>query len=289
MGGYILKKKTDKKIRLRLMIQIFFFALISLISVNHALEESGRAIPLLSAASLHALCPFGGVVTLQQFVTTGNFIQKIHESSIVLMIISVFLAILFGPVFCGWICPLGSVQEWFSKLGRKLFKKKFNNFVPLKYDRYLRYVRYIVLAWVIYVTTYTGKLVFQEVDPYFALFNFWSSEVAIGSIIILGITLITSLFIERPWCKYACPFGAVMGISNLFRIFKIKRNKSTCISCGACDRACPMNIKVSESSIIRNHQCISCMKCTSEEACPIENTVELTGSSNEKGVGYNEN
>ncbi|MFA9424531.1 MAG: 4Fe-4S binding protein [Sedimentibacter sp.] len=284
-----MKKNINKKIRIRPVIQTFFFALIALISVNHALVESGRAIPLLSSASLHALCPFGGVVTLQQFFTSGDLIQKIHESSIVLMTIAVFLAILFGPVFCGWICPLGTVQEWVGKLGRKIFNKKYNSFVPLKYDKYLRFARYFVLAWVLYVTTYTGKLVFQEVDPYFALFNFWSSEVAIGSIIILSVTLIASLFVERPWCKYACPFGAVMGISNFFRIFKIKRNTSTCISCGACDRACPMNIKVSDTNIVRDHQCISCMKCTSEEACPIDNTVELTSFSKEKGADNNEN
>jgi len=284
-----MKKKSSKKILSRPLIQIFFFVLIALISVNHSFAESGKAIPLLSSASLHAICPFGGVVTLYEFFTTGNLVQKIHESSIVLMTIAVFLAILFGPVICGLVCPLGAVQEWFGKFGRKIFKRKFNNIVPYKYDRYLRYLRYVVLIWVVYVTATTGKLIFQEYDPYFALFNFWSSEVAVGSLIILGVTLLLSLIIERPWCKYACPFGALMGISNLFRVFKIKRKKSTCISCGACDRACPMNIKVSDSGTVRNHQCISCMKCTSEEACPIDNTVEFTSSSKDKEASLNEN
>ena len=276
-----MKNKSDKKIKVRYTIQIFFFVLIGLIAINHNLIETGKAIPLLSSASLHALCPFGGVVTLHQFITTGTFVQKINASSIILMTIAFVLAILFGPIICGWVCPLGSIQEWFGKLGKKIFKTKFNNIIPTKYDKYLRFIRYIILARVVYEISYTGKLIFQDVDPYYALFNFWSGEVAIGSLIILGVTLILSLIIERPWCKYLCPFGAIMGISNLFRIFKIKRNKSTCISCGACDRACPMNINISESNIIRNHQCISCMKCTSEEACPISDTVEFTTSSKE--------
>lgn len=276
-----MKKKSGKKIKVRYIIQIFFFVLIGLIAINHNLRETGKAIPLLSSASLHALCPFGGVVTLHQFITTGTFVQKINSSSIILMTIAFVLAILFGPIICGWICPLGSIQEWFGKLGRKIFKTKFNNIIPAKYDKYLRFIRYIILVRVVYEISYTGKLIFQDVDPYYALFNFWSEEVAIGSLVILLVTLILSLIIERPWCKYVCPFGAVMGISNLFRIFKIKRNKSTCISCGACDRACPMNINISESNIIRNHQCISCMKCTSEEACPISDTVEFTTSSKE--------
>lgn len=285
-----MRTKTKKKPRARTLIQIFFFALVALITVNHSLVESGKTlIPFLSAASLHAICPFGGVVTLSEFFTSGDLIQKIHESSIVLMTIAIFLAVLFGPVLCGWLCPLGSIQEWFGKLGRKIFKKKYNNVIPYKYDKYLRYLRYVILVWVVYVTAVTGKLVFQEYDPYFALFNFWSSEVAVGSLIILGVTLAMSLIIERPWCKYACPLGALTGISNLFRVFKVKRNASTCISCGACDRACPMNISISDSDAVLNHQCISCMKCTSEEACPIGNTIEFISSSKVKGESLNEN
>lgn len=290
-GGFIfMNKRLDKKIAMRQVIQILFFTFITLIAINHGLEASQKAIPLLSSASLHALCPFGGIVTIYQFITTGTFVQKIHESSIILMTITFILAILFGPVICGWVCPLGTIQEWFGKLGKKFFGKKFNHIVQAQHDRYLRFTRYIILLWVVYIIASTGKLVFQNVDPYYALFNFWSGEVAIGSLIILAITLIISLVVERPWCKYACPFGAIMGISNLFRVFKLKRNLSKCIGCGACDRACPMNISISKSEIIKNHQCISCMECTSEGACPISDTVELTTVSKHKeGVSYHEN
>jgi polyferredoxin len=132
-----------------------------------------------------------------------------------------------------------------------------------------------VLVFTVYVTTNSLRLLFLEIDPYYALFNFWSSEATIGGIIVLIIILMSSLFVERPWCKYACPFGALVGISNLFSIFKIKRNKTTCVGCKKCDAVCPMNIEVSTKEVIRDHQCIRCGKCTSEESCPIENTVEL--------------
>ena len=268
-----MKLFTKSNIWLRPVSQVFFFMLIALIAVNHVLEDMGEAIPLLSNASLHAVCPFGGVVSLYQFATVGNFTQKIHQSSFILMILVFILAFLFGAVFCGWVCPLGSVQEWVGKLGKRLFKKRYNHFIPRRIDQYLRYLRYIMLIWVLYATAMTGKLAFGDIDPYYALFNFWTGEVAITGLTVLGITLLASLAVERPWCKYICPYGAVLGITNLFSVFSIRRRESTCKSCNICTRDCPMNIPVHAVNVVRDHQCIGCLECTSEAICPIENTV----------------
>jgi polyferredoxin len=266
-------KKRNKNKVIRTVIQIFFLALVLLISINHQLVEKGISIPIIASASLHSICPFGGVVSIYSLVTEGNFVQKIHESSFVILGIVLSLGILFGPVFCSWICPLGTVQEFVGKIGRKIFKNKYNKFIPYKYDKHLRNLRYVVLAWVVFMTAYTGKLAFSEIDPYYALFNFWTSEVAIGGIIVLSITLFASLFVERPWCKYACPFGAALGLTNFIRIFKIRRESLTCVDCKKCDNSCPMNIKISSEKQVTNHQCISCLKCTSEESCPIDDTL----------------
>ncbi len=258
---------------IRISVQIFFFVLIGLIAVNHTLAETGGGIPFLSNASLHSLCPFGGVVTLYQFFSLGTFVKQIHASSVVLMILIMMLAILFGPVFCGWVCPLGSVQEWFGKIGKKILKRKFNHIIPKKLDSALRYIRYGVLVWVVYMTSISGYLIFSELDPYRSLYNFWSSEASLIGIGVLVITLLLSLIIERPWCKYLCPYGALLGITNFFRIFKISRNSKTCTQCKICDNNCPMNIEVSKTEKVLNHQCISCYKCTSEELCPVPDTV----------------
>jgi polyferredoxin len=274
--GSISRSNKRKWVDIRLVIQIFFFVLIAAIAANHSLKASGIALPFLSTASTHVICPFGGVVSVYQYVTTGTLIRHIHEAAIVLMYIGFALALFVGPAFCGWACPFGSFQEWLGKLGRKIFKKRFNNFIPRHIDRWLRYLRYVMLIWVIYITAVTAQLIFADYDPYFALFNFWAGEVALSALIILGVVLILSLLIERPFCKYACPYGALLGVFNLFRIFKVKRNPETCIDCGICDRTCPMNITVSAAGTVRNHQCISCLQCTSEYHCPISDTLVVT-------------
>jgi polyferredoxin len=203
-------------------------------------------------------------------------VQKIHQSSFALMVIGFLLAILFGPVFCGWVCPLGTIQEAVSRFGRKHFRRRFNHFVPARLDKALRYLRYAVLGWMIFMTAVTGKLIFADYDPYFALFNFWTSEVSIIGLAILGSTLLLSFFVERPWCKYACPYGAVLGLSNLFRVFGIRRKTATCKADGACSILCPMNIPVDQKTVVHDHQCISCLECTSEAVCPVARTVEFS-------------
>lgn len=259
----------------RTVIQILFFVLIATIVANHYLEEIGKAIPFLSSVSLHAICPFGGVETLYSLLAYDLYIAKIHPSSLVLFAVIMVGSLLFGPVLCGYICPLGSIQEWVGKIGRRIFKRRYNHFIPKSLDKAMRYLRYLSLGAVLYLTAKTLTLVFVEVDPYYALFNFYSGEVATGALLVLGATLIGSLFVERPWCKYACPYGALLGLTNLIRIFPIRRKTATCIDCKACDVACPMNIEVSTRTTVRDHQCISCHECTSEAHCPVPETVVI--------------
>ena len=268
--------KKKKGLKIRNVVQIVFFGLVAMIAINHSLASGFLDNTFLGGLNLHGVCPFGGVVSLYQLFTVGTFVQKISASSVVLMVLVLGLSVFFGPVFCGWVCPMGTIQEWVGKIGKRIFKKRYNHFVPSKLDGYLRYLRYVLLAWVIYMTATTGKLVFSDLDPYYALFNFWTGEVAISGLIILGVTLVGALFVERPWCKYACPYGAVLGISNLFRVFSIRRSEDSCISCGLCSKECPMNIDVQHVTNVRDHQCISCLECTSEAVCPVEETVMVS-------------
>lgn len=265
-----------KPVRIRYIVQAAFFVLVAVTATVSALNEKGIIIPFFKGVSLHGICPFGGVVSFYQLFTIGTLTKKVHESSVVLAVIGLLSALLMGPVICGWVCPFGTFQQWLSGIGRRLFGRKYNTFVPRTLDRVLRFLRYGVLAWVLYMTAITGKLIFQDYDPYYALFNFWTGDVAVTGYIALALVILLSLFVERPFCKYACPFGALLGIFNLFRIFGIRRNAPTCISCKACNRACPMNIDVMAGKAVKDHQCITCFECTSEAACPVPATVEMT-------------
>lgn len=267
-----MKAKKNRGKTWRAVIQWAMFLFVAALALIKFLKGQGMAIPL-PEISLHAVCPFGGVVTLYEFISTGGLVPKLHTSALVLMFLGLAVAFLFGPLFCGYFCPLGTWQEWVGKIGKRLFKKKYNRMIPAALDKKLRYLRYLVLAVVVWQTATAVKLVFADYDPYYALFNFYTGEVALTALLALGAVTLLSLFVERPWCKYLCPYGALLGLFNLIRIFPIRRREETCIQCKKCDVACPMNIQVSDRHAIRDPQCISCHECASGYACPVSDTV----------------
>lgn len=275
-----MKAKKTRTGTFRAVVQWTMFILVAAIALIKYLKETGVVIPL-PEISLHAVCPFGGAVTVYEFLSTGGLVPKLHTSALILMALGLVVAFLFGPVFCGYFCPLGTWQEWIGKLGRKIFKKKYNHMIPAKLDKALRYLRYAVLAAVLWLTASTVKLVFVDVDPYYALFNFYTGEVALTALLALLLVSLLSLVVERPWCKYLCPYGALLGLFNKIRVFPVRRRASSCISCVKCDKACPMNITVSAGEAVRDHQCISCHECVSGMACPVADTVLVSSRKEE--------
>lgn len=273
-----------KSKHIRLTLQIVFFALIALISINHTLAESGKALSFIPEVSLHAICPFGSIVTLASLVTGQGLIRQLHPSVMVIGSVVLLLTLLFGPVFCSHICPLGSIQEWLGKLGKKIFKKRYNTLIPKKLHNILKYLRYVVLILILVQTYRTATLMFANIDPYYALFHFWTGETAIAALVILGVTLIMSLFVERPWCKYACPYGGLLGLISKISLFKIRRSETACTTCEKCDKACPMLIDISKKKKVTDTLCNRCMICTTDEGgCPVDGAC-YSGIVNEKNV-----
>ena len=255
----------------RWIVQIAVFVYVLLISIGKYLSWS-------NTANLHSICPFGGVVNLYTFFSSGNYVAKLHQATFILLIALVVGLILTGKSFCGWICPLGSVQEWLGKLGRKLFPRIYDK-LPRKLSYVLGFAKYLILAWVVYQTALTAKLFFEPWDPYWNLFNIWTSEIAISGYVVTGLTLFFSLFLERPFCRFACPLGAINGLTNSFSLLNIKREEKTCIHCDRCNQMCPMKIVVSQQTTVDNIECIRCLQCT--EICPVNaktgSTLKLRG------------
>lgn len=262
---------------IRRSVQIGFFLFVFTIVFSRFIEARGIVIPWPSAGNFHAICPFGAVETVGRLVTEGRLIPKIHESNLWTFAGVAVLTLLFGPLFCGWLCPLGSVQEWIGGIGKKIFKKRYNRLISRRADRILGYMRYGVLALIIYFTTRSMTLVFQRFDPYYALFNFWTGDVFITALLVLGMVLVLSLFFERPWCRWLCPFGALLGLIQLVSPWKIRKKQKTCTQCGVCMESCPMRISIHKKRAVLDTRCNRCMICL--EACKRNRTLEYSAGS----------
>lgn len=196
----------------------------------------------------------------------GFFINYPTANSILLGII-----IIMGPVFCGWICPFGTLQDIFAKIGSKLGIKKY--VMPEKLKKTLAFFRYILLLITILIT---ADFIFYVLsfDPRanFTTLLGGRAVTVIGWIVIF-VFLGSSMLFERPFCNYLCIEGAKFGLLGGARPFTIIRNKETCVGCNRCNRACPMNIDVASYGQVRSLQCINCMECVA--ACPVKNTLTV--------------
>lgn len=243
---------------LRWGLLALFTILITISAYLHQVNGGGKS------PSIHTLCPFGGLESLYQVFAAGSFISKIFAGTMILFGITIVIAIIFRRSFCGLICPFGAIQEFFGKIGQKIFKRKF--IVPSKIDKPLRYLKYIVLVVTVFYAWKTAGLWMSPFDPWSAyahlpegLASVWS-ESAVG-LIILGITLVGSLLYDRFFCKYLCPMGALYGIIGKISPFKVVRSENACISCGKCSKVCPMNIDVQHVKAVKSAECINCQTC----------------------------
>jgi len=254
---------------LRWGLVALFTILVTIATYLHVANGGGKS------PSIHALCPFGGLESLYKVFTAGSFISKIFAGTMILFVITLVVAILFRRSFCGLICPFGAIQEFFGKIGQRIFKRKF--IVPSKIDKPLRYLKYTMLVVTVFYAWKTAGLWMAPYDPWSAyahlpegLVSVWG-ESAVG-LIILGITIIGSLLYDRFFCKYICPMGALYGIIGKISPFKVVRNGNACISCGKCNKVCPMNIDVQHAKEIKSAECINCQTCVLN--CPKAGALE---------------
>jgi polyferredoxin len=260
-------QRRDRRIRLAVLAAV----LVAITGIGYV----HQVIPGVAPAGVDALCPFGGIETLWTLMTTGAFVSKIAASSIVLLVAVVLIALLFRRSFCGMICPLGFLQELAGKLGIKVMRRRQE--MPAAIDKPARYLKYAVLAVFTVWTWQAADLVMRPYDPWATWQHLTSAEVltefSVG-LVVLGVSVAGSFVYDRFFCKYACPMGAFLGLISKVGLYRVHREESVCTSCGACDKACPVNLSVSTSTDVISAECLNCNECVN--VCPAKGALNVT-------------
>ena len=190
----------------------------------------------------------------------------------------VLMSLVIGKSFCSWFCPIGFLSELIGDFGEKLFKRKIQ--LPKFLNYPLRSLKYLLLGLLFYDVFFlmSSAAIKAFLDsPYnqvadIKMFYFFE-DISRLSLIVISLLFILSIIIRNFWCRYLCPFGALLGIASLLSPVKIKRNTVSCIDCNLCTKACPSNIKVDKVKTVISDECTSCLNCI--DACPVSNTLYL--------------
>lgn len=215
-------------------------------------------------------CPIGAM----QAVINGNR----HNFSYYVLGMLLLFGVLLGRLVCGFLCPFG----WMQQLLHKIPLKKIS--VPRAADRKLRLMKYGVLVLFVLALPAFAVDAFGLSSPWFCKwicpagtleggiplvianeslramlgFNFW------WKLFLLALTILLSIIIYRPFCKYICPLGAFYALFNRWSLTRMDLDAASCISCGKCVRSCPMQVDVLKN--INSAECIRCGKCA--QVCP---------------------
>ena len=165
-------------------------------------------------ADVEAYCPLGGLESLATFLNSSTLACSMSIVQIMIGIVLAVGVILFSKLFCGYVCPLGTITEWLGVL-RKKMKIKYEIPMGSVADKVLRVFKYIILFWIFYMTITTSELFCKNFDPYYAMATGFRGEItAWMTVISMLLLFLASLFINMFWCKYICPLGA---LSNIFK------------------------------------------------------------------------
>jgi Pyruvate/2-oxoacid:ferredoxin oxidoreductase delta subunit len=207
----------------------------------------------------------------------GGTLNSIHPAGTVILIGFIAVGFMMKKAFCSWMCPIGTLSESLWMLGEKLFKRNFTVWRWLDYP--LRSLKYLLLFFFVYAI---GSMSITDLDtfinsPYnkvadIKMYLFFAEITPFALYTILGL-MAASVLIKNFWCRFLCPYGALLGLSGMLAPFRITRIKESCIDCELCTKVCPSNIKVHQLGQVWSDECTSCMRCVEE--CPVKETLVL--------------
>jgi polyferredoxin len=239
-------------------------------------ERGGSPTSLERPAGVEGWLPIAGLMNLRYFVLSHR-VPEVHPAAMFLLIAFLAMAFLFRKAFCSWLCPVGTISEYLWRAGQKMFRRSFH--LPRWLDLALRSLKYLLLGFFVWAVASMGA---DEVAAFMSspygiiadvrMLNFFR-HIGQTAAIVLGLLVVASVFIQNFWCRYLCPYGALLGIVSLASPARIRRNTENCIDCAKCAKACPSALPVDKLITIKSAECTGCLECVA--VCPAQATLSL--------------
>jgi len=229
--------------------------------------------------SVDAYLPIGGLMAFKYFVATGGTVEPFHPSGLVLFIAICGVSLLLKKGFCGWICPIGTVSQYLWMAGERLLGRNFR--IERYTDIGLRSIKYLLLSlffWVIVVAMGSTMILLFFLSDYYKVADVkmlkFFTDMSTLSLWVLIALAVLSVLTKNFWCRYLCPYGALLGLLSRLSPVKVRRNDERCIHCHACTRHCPALIDVENQEAVASAECFGCMTCVSR--CPAPGALDMT-------------
>ncbi|MBL0224183.1 MAG: 4Fe-4S binding protein [Geobacteraceae bacterium] len=257
---------------LRILIQFCFLGFILWVGVRFYqfvlhIRSGGLTAFVPRPDGIEGFLPISGLLGTASWLKGGG-INVIHPAAVVIFLTVLAGALLLRRSFCSWICPVSVVSECSWKAGFKLLRR--NPRLPRWLDLPLRGVKYLLMAFFVYSVAVAMSPAALEAFIYsdyhkladVRLMDFFLhlSPVALGVILTL---LLLSFFLKNPFCRYLCPYGALLGMLAMLSPLRVTRNTERCVSCGVCSQVCPTFIDVMHTTSVSSPECIGCWRCVS--------------------------
>jgi len=272
-------KGLGSHLSLRMLVQIIFCLVIVSTGIKFyffvSQLETGIIPDFERPPGVEAFLPISALVSLKHLLLTGT-INSVHPSALVLFLIICLTAFIVKKGFCSWVCPLGLLSDYLAKLHFNIFKKNIG--LPVPVDLLLRSIKYVLAGFFIWNIFY--KMPLNSIEQFIqSPYNRFADikmlmffiNISNTSLIVILVLIFLSFIIPYFWCRYLCPYGAILGILSFFSIGKIKRNPSYCIDCGICEKNCPGLIKIRQKELIHSSECTACMSCIKN--CPEKRSI----------------
>jgi polyferredoxin len=229
-------------------------------------------------ASVDAFLPIGGLMAFKYFLLTG-IVEPVHPAGFILFTAVLGASLIAKKGFCGWLCPIGTISQYAWMLGEKVLGRNFR--IGRFTDLSLRSLKYVLLGFfliLIGVAMAPNMMLLFFITDYYKvvdvrMMKFFTEMSALTMWVLIALVALSVLY-KNFWCRYLCPYGALLGLISRLSPFKVRRNEDKCSHCHACTRHCPALIDVENKAVVKSGECFGCMTCVSR--CPTEGALDLS-------------